>query len=101
MNIKLKEVRRRHFANSKFKSFPGVNFINILRVRFLYKSAFLAPNFCTKLAFGFEILVPKISYKKHERKMLMTFTPAINFINVKRGNFTYESAFLAAFSTYM
>jgi hypothetical protein len=32
----------------------------------------------TKLAFGFEILAPKISYKKRARKMLMKLTPTLS-----------------------
>ncbi len=39
---------------------------------FLYK--ILAPKI-TKLCFGFEVLVPKISYKKRARTTLMKLTP--------------------------
>jgi hypothetical protein len=50
---------------------PVVNFINVFRVCFLYK--ILAPK-TTKLAFGFEILVPKILCVKLESKTLMKLT---------------------------
>jgi len=53
---------------------PVVNFINILGMHFLYKSTFLVTKFCTKLAFGFEILAPKILYEKCAREMLMKLT---------------------------
>jgi len=47
------------------KSTPGVNFINIIRAQFSYKSAFL------KLRFGKKALL----FEKCERKMLMKLTP--------------------------
>jgi hypothetical protein len=51
---------------------PVVNFINVLCASTSYK--ILAPK-TTKLAFGFEILAPKILYKKRARKRLMKLTP--------------------------
>jgi hypothetical protein len=51
---------------------PGVNFIKVLRACFWYK--ILAPK-TMKLAFGFEIFVPKISYKKGAQKAVMKLTP--------------------------
>jgi hypothetical protein len=48
-----------------------------LRTHFSYESAFLAPKFHTKLAFGFEILVPKILNEKCARKTLMKLTPNV------------------------
>ncbi len=61
-------VYRRNFY---YLFFSGVYFTNIFRTRFPYENAFLAQKFCTKLAFWFEILAPKILYKKCVHKTLM------------------------------
>jgi len=53
---------------------PGVNFINVLQARFLYK--ILAPKI-TKLCFGFETrkkLPKRLSYQKRALKTLMKLT---------------------------
>jgi len=46
----------------------GVNFINILRVPFLYKSAIFCQNVTRKK------LLKRLSYEKHARKTLMKLT---------------------------
>ncbi len=69
-----------------------------------FTRTFFVQNFgakATKLAFGFEIFAPKVLYEKRECIMLMKLTPVVNFINVKRTNFSYEHCVLAAFSSYM
>jgi len=54
-----------------FERKDGVNFINLLRAHLSYE--ILVPK-TTKLAFGFEILAPKILYKKRTKKTLMKLT---------------------------
>jgi len=56
---------------------PGVYFINVLCAHLLHK--IFAPK-TTKLAFGFEILAPKILYKKCTCKTLMKLTPALALV---------------------
>jgi len=51
---------------------PGVNFINVLCVRFLYESKLSSFPLIT---FGFVIFGTNISNKKRARKMLMKLTP--------------------------
>jgi hypothetical protein len=54
--------------------FPGVNFINVLRVRFLSKIS--APKI-TNLCFGFEIFWRQNIGEKRTCKMLMKLTPGL------------------------
>jgi len=49
----------------------GVNFINILRARFLYQSA---PRSFSQVHFGFIFSGKRISAKKAHKKMLMKLT---------------------------
>jgi hypothetical protein len=55
---------------------------------FLYK--ILAPK-TTKLAFGFEILAPKISYEKRACTTFMKLTPGVNFTKILWAAFTHRS----------
>jgi hypothetical protein len=48
-----------------------------------------------------ENLLKALSYENLTPKMLMKLTPAVNFINVKRTNFSYKRRVSAAFSNYM
>jgi len=57
------------------KLIPVVNFINILRRRLLYKSAFYA--IVTR-----EKMRKALLYKKCTHKMLIKLTPVVNFINI-------------------
>jgi len=64
-------------------SWTGINFINILLMRFLYKStsgSFSLFTFWRK--HSFVILGAKILYEKQALKMLMKLTAGINFTNV-------------------
>jgi len=53
---------------------PGVNFINILHARFLYKSELSSFSLIT---FGFVIFGAKILHEKPSRKTLMKLTAAL------------------------
>jgi len=59
----------------------GVNFINILLVHFLYKSAFLPKSFCQSQNVTSEKLQEALSYEKRARKMLMKLTPVKPFLH--------------------
>jgi hypothetical protein len=70
------------------------NFINVLRVHFLYEV--LAPKI-TKLCFGdWDFLATNIVVK-NARKMMMKLTPVVNFINILCANFTYKRLFSSFF----
>jgi len=58
---------------------PWVNFINVLRVCFLYK--ILVPKI-TMLYATKEKLLNLLSYEKCTHKTLMKLTPSVNFINI-------------------
>jgi len=51
-----------------------VNFINILRAHFVYKSAFLPKSFCQSQNVTREKLRQALLYEKCARKMLMKLT---------------------------
>ncbi len=59
---------------------PGINFINVLRAHFLYKSA--SSSFFFYLHVTREKLPKRLSYEKGVRKMLMKLTSGINFTNI-------------------
>jgi len=58
---------------------PGINFINVLRSHFSYKSA-LSSFFYLHVTR--EKLPKRLSYEKGVRKMLMKLTSGINFTNI-------------------
>jgi len=60
---------------------PLVNFINILRVNFLYESIF-GSFFCLHVKASKTTFVQKIAFT-----MLMKLTPVVNFINILRTAF--------------
>jgi len=74
-----------------------VNFVNILRMRFLYQSELSSVSLVTFWLWNF--WQQNFVQKKHENKMLMKLTPAINFINILRARFSYK--FFAKAKTYL
>jgi len=67
-----------YYVSARSKtSFPGDNFINVLRAHFLYElSSF------SLVTFGFVIFGAKILYVKWASKKLMKLTPRVNFTNI-------------------
>ncbi len=65
----------------KEKRRPGVNFINVLRAPFLYKSLWAA---FFPLTFWLWIFGANFLCEKCARKMLMKLTTGVNFINILR-----------------
>jgi len=87
MLIALSDAKRRRSTGllGRFREKP------VVRSKFAYQesisSTFYLQVLCTKVIFS-----PKYN-KKGVQKMLMKLTPGVNFINVLRSPFSYESIF--------
>jgi hypothetical protein len=72
---------------------PGVNFINVLRAPFSYKSILGSFSLVTV---KFETFRRKITGAKAAHKMLMKLTTGVNLINISRAAF-FTKVFCTAF----